>query len=58
VSRLSPEVLETGEETPLNHGQGLGVWMVRMLVAQVGGDVSVDVTDGGTTVHLRIPVEH
>lgn len=58
MPEMEAEVLETGEETPLNHGQGLGVWMVRMLVTQVGGDVSVDVTDYGTCVSLQIPCHH
>ncbi len=48
-------VLETGEETPLRHGQGLGLWMVRMVVTQAGGDVSVESTTDGTTVCLRLP---
>ncbi|AAV48366.1 putative 22-domain light- and oxygen-sensing histidine kinase [Haloarcula marismortui ATCC 43049] len=50
------DVIETGEETPLTHGQGLGLWMVRMVIKQVGGEVSADVTDNGTTVRLRIPL--
>ncbi|ESS05707.1 MAG: PAS sensor histidine kinase [uncultured archaeon A07HB70] len=48
-------VLETGEEKPLEHGQGLGLWMVRMAVTQAGGDVSVESTADGTTVRLRLP---
>lgn len=44
------EVLETGEETSLIHGQGLGLWMVRMIVTQAGGDISVDPGDDGTRV--------
>ena len=48
-------VLETGEETPLTHGQGLGLWMVRMIVTQAGGDVSAEVTADGTEVCLRVP---
>jgi len=48
-------VLDIGEETPLNHGQGLGLWMVRMLTKQAGGNVLVDATEDGTTVTLRVP---
>ena len=50
-------VLETGEETPLTHGQGLGLWMVRTIVTQAGGDVSAEVTADGTEVRLRVPTE-
>lgn len=48
-------VLSTGEATPLNHGQGIGLCMVRMIVKQVGGDVSVAVTEDGTEVTLHVP---
>ena len=52
---MEASVLETGEESPLNHGQGLGLWMVRMIVTQVGGDASVESTGDGTEVCLRLP---
>lgn len=55
MPEMEADVLENGEETPLNHGKGLGVWMIRMLVKQAGGDVSVDATPDGTTVSLMIP---
>jgi signal transduction histidine kinase len=49
------DVLAHGRETPLNHGQGLGLWLVRSIVAQAGGWVSVDVADAGTAVTLHLP---
>ncbi|MFC7188374.1 ATP-binding protein, partial [Halorubrum yunnanense] len=54
MPEMEADILETGEETPLNHGGGLGLWMVRMIVTQAGGDVSVATTDG-TEVKLRVP---
>ncbi|ESS05433.1 MAG: histidine kinase-, DNA gyrase B-, and HSP90-like ATPase [uncultured archaeon A07HB70] len=48
-------VLETGEETALNHGKGLGVWKIRMLTKQVGGKISVQKETDGTTLHLKLP---
>ncbi len=53
---MEAEVIETGEETPLNHGKGLGLWMVRMIVTQAGGDLAVETDSAGTTVTLRLPV--
>lgn len=47
-------ILETGEETPLDYGGGLGLWMVRMIVTQAGSDVSVATTDG-IEINLRVP---
>ena len=55
IPEMEAEVLETGEETPLTHGLGLGLWMVRMVVTQAGGTVSVESSDGGTEVRLRLP---
>jgi signal transduction histidine kinase len=42
------EVLERGEETPLEHGSGLGLWLVTWLLERYGGDVAVDTADGST----------
>ena len=55
MPEMEKEVLETGEEDPLNHGKGLGLWMVRMIVTQAGGNVSVESTTDGTDVRLRLP---
>ena len=55
MPEMEANVLENGEETPLNHGQGLGLWMVRMIVTQAGGEVTVEPTADGTEVRLRLP---
>lgn len=55
IPEMEATVLETGEETPLNHGGGLGLWMVRMIVTQAGGEVSVNSLTDGTEVCLRLP---
>mgnify|MGYP002763040623 CR=1 FL=1 len=55
IPEMEATVLETGEETPLNHGGGLGLWMVRMIVTQAGGEVSVSSLTDGTEVCLRLP---
>ena len=48
-------VLETGEETQLIHGKGLGVFKIRMLIKQAGGNVSVAASDAGTTITVQLP---
>ncbi|PSP82294.1 hypothetical protein BRC83_09725 [Halobacteriales archaeon QS_1_68_17] len=48
-------VFETGEETQLQHGSGLGLWLVKWGVGRLGGDVQLDVDDTGTRVTVRLP---
>ena len=52
---IERDVLVTGEETPLQHGSSLGIWLIRMVVSVLGGKIDVDVTDTGTEVALRVP---
>ena len=53
----SPErgVLEAGEETPLVHGQGLGLWLSYWIVTTLDGEIEVTDVDQGTTVEIRLP---
>jgi signal transduction histidine kinase len=48
-------VVERGVETQLDHGSGLGLWVVAWGVRSLGGSVDVDTGDEGTTVTLRLP---
>lgn len=44
------------EETPVEHGSGLGVWLVNWLVDQLGGTVEAHSgIERGTTVTVRVP---
>ncbi|TKX52784.1 ATP-binding protein, partial [Halorubrum sp. SP3] len=43
--------------TDLDHGQGLGLWMVRMITTQIGGDISVELNEKGTEINLHIPTK-
>lgn len=57
ISEQDCDVLESGEETPLRHGSGLGLWLVHMAVTRVGG--TIDVSDNqpkGTIVTLSVPI--
>ena len=51
------EVLAGGVETQLNHGDGLGLWLVYWVVTLLGGSIEVDLPErGGTAVRLTLPV--
>jgi len=56
LPELERSVLESGEETPLVHGRGLGLWLVYWIVTGLDGSVSViDPHNGGSAVRLRVP---
>ena len=49
--------LQGNSETPLQHGSGLGTWLVRFVVEQFGGRVSVETHEvGGSVVKLHLPI--
>ncbi|KKF40058.1 histidine kinase [Halorubrum saccharovorum] len=51
------EVLKRGTETPLEHGSGLGLWIVKWGTDQVGGSVSFeDREPRGTIVTVSVPI--
>jgi len=54
ISDHEVEVFEDAEEEPLQHGKGLGLWLVWWGVDRLGGEVSFD-TDSGTTVTVELP---
>ena len=49
-------VLESGRETPLEHGEGLGLWLVYWTAKRSGGDLRfAEGDDGGAVVTLVVP---
>jgi signal transduction histidine kinase len=46
--------IESGTETDLRHGRGLGLWQIKWGVDKLNGQLSFD-TDGGTTVRIVVP---
>jgi len=45
-----------GDESPLSHGTGLGLWLVRWIVTVAGGRVAVGESDlGGSAIVLSFP---
>lgn len=53
------EVLAQGVETPLEHGSGVGLWIVKWGIDEVGGSVSfAEREPRGTVVTISVPVEN
>ncbi len=49
------DVLQTGTETPLTHGTGLGLWLSHWIVTSHDGSLDATVTDDGTTMMISVP---
>jgi len=49
-------VLEKEAETPLEHGSGLGLWVVAWAVRSLGGEISFETSSDGTEVRVRLPL--
>ena len=50
IAEQERRVVETGEETALRHGSGLGLWTARWGARILGGTLSFDTEHGGGTV--------
>lgn len=48
-------VVRTGSESPLEHGSGIGLWLVKWSVNLANGDVFFEETSEGTRVILWFP---
>jgi signal transduction histidine kinase len=46
-----------GEETPLEHGSSLGLWLTRWVVKNHGGELTLSGSTDGTTARIVLPVE-
>ncbi|MGB9985490.1 ATP-binding protein [Salarchaeum japonicum] len=51
-------VVQDGEETPLEHGTGVGLWFVSWAVTRLGGDLSFRDVDPGSCVQVTLPDHH
>jgi len=50
-------ILLSGEESPLIHGSGLGLWLVHWVVESVGGDIRAKGATTGTCIEISLPKE-
>ncbi|PSP52916.1 histidine kinase [Halobacteriales archaeon QH_7_68_42] len=57
IARQERAVIEKGRETDLEHGSGVGLWLVLWAVREYGGTVGFDDRTDGTTVVVRLPGE-
>lgn len=53
LPRLEQRILQGEQETQLQHGQGLGLWIIYWVVMQSGGSLSVE-TGNGTSVKMQL----
>ncbi|WP_135305764.1 PAS domain S-box protein [Haloarcula amylovorans] len=54
IPSMEAAVVQAGEETPLQHGTGLGLWLVNWIVTRYGGSFQIGGEDG-TVATLRLP---
>ncbi len=56
VDEMERSVIAKGEETALEHGSGLGLWLVNWVVTRYGGSFQLDAEAGeGTVARVRLP---
>jgi signal transduction histidine kinase len=56
MPEMEREVITVGEERPLKHGSGLGLWIVKWLVTAIGGTLEIEDNDpSGTVVSIVFP---
>ena len=56
IPEAERRVIAEGSETPLEHGSGVGLWIVRIIVTRLGGQLSFETRDPhGTTVRVDLP---
>lgn len=49
------DVLEAGDETPLVHASGLGLWLVHWIVESLDGQLRLLERESGTAIEVRLP---
>lgn len=58
IPETEQKVLKEGTETPLQHGSGIGLWLVHWSVTAAGGDVTFDTNEPrGSIVTFTLPTK-
>jgi len=56
IPRIERRTLRNAEETPLEHTEGIGLWLIYWAVSRAGGTVEfADNDPRGTAVRIRLP---
>jgi PAS domain S-box-containing protein len=58
ISEMERTTVNTGSETALEHGSGLGLWLINWIVTRYGGSFQLTTRDGddtGTVGTIRLP---
>lgn len=55
VPESDRQALQTGQQTPLRHGQGFGLWMVKWIVENANGRLQFPEADGECRVRIELP---
>ena len=55
LPEIEQDTLQSNVETPLAHGEGLGLWLIHWIVTSLDGDLETSVGSEGTTVTIRLP---
>jgi sensor histidine kinase regulating citrate/malate metabolism len=48
-------VLDEGQETPLTHGSGIGIWLIHWATNAIRGNASFETAETGTRVTISVP---
>jgi signal transduction histidine kinase len=56
IPEMERAVITEGDEHPLKHGSGLGLWIVKWLVTALGASIDIEDNDPrGTVVSIVFP---
>jgi PAS domain S-box-containing protein len=56
IPEYEVDTLTAGEETSLQHGSGIGLWIIYWAVTRYGGDLEFETREGGgSLVRIRLP---
>ncbi|MFC4407237.1 PAS domain S-box protein [Haloarchaeobius iranensis] len=55
IDEMEAHVISKGQESALEHGSGLGLWLVNWIVTRYGGSFQIRGGDDGTVATVRLP---